>query len=75
MNLAIIASTVALIATATSVHPATSGPQTLVDLADRYCIGPDGDHELTWAQAVRDGMTPLEPNDFQGLRLPGARGL
>lgn len=47
----------------------------LVRLTDRYCVGPDGDHELTWALAVRDGLTPLSPDDFADLRLPGARQL
>lgn len=50
-------------------------PLDLIGLADRYCIDPDGDHELTWAKAVRDGFVELSPEDFPNLRLPGARQL
>ncbi|WP_156320370.1 hypothetical protein [Brevundimonas sp. AAP58] len=40
-------------------------------LADRYCIGPDGDHRATWQYATEDGFSPLNPDEFVGLRLPG----
>lgn len=63
------------LAPATFLPPPESDPLDLVTLAERYCIGPDGDHELTWALAVRDGYSPLSPEEFEGLRLPGARQL
>ena len=45
----------------------------LLELAERYCLEPDGDHELTWAIAAHDGYTAFTRDDFQGLRTPGAR--
>ncbi|WP_156320372.1 hypothetical protein [Brevundimonas sp. AAP58] len=44
-------------------------------MADRYCIRPDGDHPLTWALAESDGWVVLDPSQFEGLSLPGARQL
>lgn len=53
----------------------TFSPDDLYDMAERYCIGPDGDHELTQALAEHDKMRPITAEDFPGLRLPGARRL
>ena len=47
----------------------------LADLIDRYCIVPDGDIALTSALARHDGMSELASEDFENLRLPGARQL
>lgn len=72
---------VAVLAVALALPPRPLAAQTppepvdLIDLAQRYCIGPDGDHELTWSRAVRDGYVELSPEDFPNLRLPGARRL
>lgn len=57
---------------ATGVHAQPNNRQ-LVDLAERFCIEPDGDHELTWAIAAHDGYEPFTRDDFPGLRTPGAR--
>lgn len=51
------------------------GPGDLYAMTERYCIRPDGDHPLTWALAESDGSVALDPSQFEGLRLPGARQL
>jgi len=47
---------------------------TLTELADRYCIGPDGDHRLTWHLAEQDGFTWLTADQFPNLRLISGAG-
>lgn len=47
----------------------------LLELAESFCLDPDGDHELTWALAAHRGYRPLTGEDFPGLRTPGARRL
>jgi hypothetical protein len=42
------------------------------DLADRYCIEPDGDHRLTWHRAEQDGFIRMTPADIPRLYLPGS---
>lgn len=51
------------------------GPDDLYAMTERYCTRPDGDHPLTWALAESDGWVVLDPSQFEGLRLPGARRL
>ncbi|KPF78752.1 hypothetical protein IP78_10460 [Brevundimonas sp. AAP58] len=61
--------------TPTPALPQTSGSfngSDLVGLADRYCIGPDGDHRATWQYIAEDGFTPLTAEDFPNLHLPGS---
>lgn len=49
-------------------------PPSLVEMAERYCISPDGDHEWTWALARHDGYRVMTMDDTPGVRsLPGAR--
>ena len=59
----------------TAVEDQTFSSSDLAGLADRYCIGPDGDHVWTWSLAAGEGWTPLQPEEFANLRLPGARQL
>ncbi|WP_428149973.1 hypothetical protein [Brevundimonas sp.] len=40
-------------------------------MAQRYCIGPDGDHRMTWAYAEADGFAALNRPEFEHLSLPG----
>lgn len=47
----------------------------LYHFTDRYCIRTDGDHQLTWGLAESDGWVVLDPSQFEGLSLPGARQL
>ena len=47
----------------------------LVEIADRYCISPDGDHSWTLDLALHNEYQPLTPDLFENLRLPGARQL
>ncbi|MGH7027658.1 hypothetical protein [Brevundimonas sp.] len=67
--------TIAVCAPGSTVASGPFDPDELVRLADRYCLGPDGDHEWTWALATHDGFSPLSPDGFSGLRLPAARQL
>ncbi|RYG08925.1 MAG: hypothetical protein EON96_19160 [Caulobacteraceae bacterium] len=62
----------ALALSAASPVPAgeDEGP-TLVERVDRYCIGPDGDHRLTWSLAEEDGFTVLAGPEFQNRQTPG----
>lgn len=43
----------------------------VIEMADRYCIAPDGDHRMTWHLADRDGFSPLSPDQFSKARTPG----
>ncbi len=43
----------------------------LSEMTDRYCIGPDGDHRLTWTLLEQDGFAPLSPDAFETLHLRG----
>lgn len=53
---------------------ADTDPLTLSELADRYCIGPDGDHRLTWHLAEQDGFVWLTADQFPNLRLLSGAG-
>lgn len=53
--------------------PSAEVPPRLVDLFERYCLDPDGQHDLTWALARHDNYTAFDRSDFPGLRTPGAR--
>lgn len=66
---------IACLALAQPAGASTQPADPLVDLFDRYCLGPDGDQVLTWTLAARSGLSPLSPDDFPGLRLPGIRQL
>lgn len=74
----LIALSCGLLLTAAAPTPAprqTAGSFTgndLVELADRYCIRPDGDHRATWQYLAEDGFTPLTAQDFPNLHLPGS---
>lgn len=47
-------------------------PYSLTELAERYCIAPDGDHRVTWASIQRDGFVQIPSEEYEGLRLPGS---
>lgn len=57
-----------------SAPPPTQHDLQLAELADRYCIEPDGDHRLTWHRAEQDGFAWITPDDAPNLRLPSALG-
>lgn len=55
-----------------SSEPAmTERSLSLAEMADRYCIRPDGDHRMTWTLAEQDSFTFLQPEEFSGLRALG----
>lgn len=58
-----------------SAQPAGTPSFDLLFFAERLCLEPDGDHQLTWTIAARDGYTPIAPADVPGLQTPGAREL
>lgn len=60
---------------ATFPQPALSEPVDVVALAETYCFSADGNHYATWDRARRDGFTPLRPEDFPNLHIPGAPSL
>ncbi len=43
--------------------------RTLPEIANRYCIAPDGDHRLTWQLAEEDGFSWLNHTHFPNLRI------
>ncbi|MCZ8164020.1 MAG: hypothetical protein O9246_01360, partial [Brevundimonas sp.] len=45
-------------------------PPSLAELADYYCIAPDGDHRMTWTRAQQDGFVSLRPEDVPQAGLP-----
>jgi hypothetical protein len=60
-----------LAAMALASPPQDPPAESLADLADRYCIDPDGDHRLTWHRAEQDGFRWMTPEDIPRLHLPG----
>jgi len=66
---------VAALSVPNSAHAQSFSAADLYQMADRYCIGPDGDDDLTWALATHDGLSELRPEAFDELNLPGARQL
>lgn len=50
-----------------------TGPidMSLAEMADRYCVGPDGDHRMTWMLAEQDGFVSLGPEDVPQSGIPG----
>lgn len=65
---------VALALVAGSPTPATAQVD-LVNLLDRLCLYPDGDHVLTYSMAVADGWQPLTAETMGRLFLPGVFNL
>ena len=43
----------------------------LAEMAHRYCVGPDGDHRMTWMRAEQDGFVSLGPEDVPRSGIPG----
>lgn len=41
-------------------------------MAEHYCVGPDGDHRLTWARLEADGLQPIAPEAVEDLHLRGS---
>lgn len=68
----IYAPILSLLAFLITPQSARSDPPDLTDLAQTYCFSADGDHYATWDRARRDGFTPLRPEDFPNLHLPGS---
>jgi hypothetical protein len=63
-----------LAALAIASPPQEPPAESLADLADRYCIEPDGDHRLTWHRAEQDGFRWMTPDDIPRLYLRGSFG-
>lgn len=47
-------------------------PQSLAAMAEQYCVGPDGDHRLTWSRIRDDGFRPIPSDSVEGLNLRGS---
>ena len=60
------------IAGGASLVAAQEAPPSLVEMANHYCVGPDGDHRLTWARIEADGFQPIAREAVEGLYLRGS---